>query len=264
MRRALILTLLFAASGALRAAGAGRRRRARRPAVARDRVEELQQELDSLTEDVEDLGEPVEEFELFDECMYLIGVTQHGTLRRRRRLPLRPGRAGADRRSPSTSAASAGPSSSSSPSPARSRRASNATKTPARRSSTTERPSGRPGSRCGPGQSSPVEPPSPRSGAGERSSHQRPSLRPQLTTLEREADHRRTAVRHVTEVSWRSRTDSSYGWEAIHRIRGGRRRCCVDARLGGTCAGEADVRHQGGRQDRGHRKGRRDQGPRRQ
>jgi hypothetical protein len=50
----------------------------RRPPSLRDRVEELQQELDSLIEEVEDLQEPVEEFELFDECMYVIGATPHG------------------------------------------------------------------------------------------------------------------------------------------------------------------------------------------
>lgn len=43
-----------------------------------DRIEELQQELDSLTEDVEDLQEPVAEFELFEQCMYLIGVSEYG------------------------------------------------------------------------------------------------------------------------------------------------------------------------------------------
>jgi hypothetical protein len=43
-----------------------------------DRIDHLQQELDSLTEDVEDLREPVAEFELFDECAYPIGVSQHG------------------------------------------------------------------------------------------------------------------------------------------------------------------------------------------
>ncbi len=43
-----------------------------------DRIEELQQELDSLTEDVEDLEGPVAEFELFEECMYLIGVSEYG------------------------------------------------------------------------------------------------------------------------------------------------------------------------------------------
>jgi hypothetical protein len=44
-----------------------------------DRIEELQQDLDSLIEEVEDLQEPVAEFELFDECMYLIGVSEYGT-----------------------------------------------------------------------------------------------------------------------------------------------------------------------------------------
>ena len=43
-----------------------------------DRVEDLQQELASLREDVEDLQEPVEEFDLFDQCMFTIGVTQYG------------------------------------------------------------------------------------------------------------------------------------------------------------------------------------------
>jgi hypothetical protein len=45
----------------------------------RDRVEELEQELDSLREEVEDLQEPVAEFDLFDQCMYVIGVSEHGT-----------------------------------------------------------------------------------------------------------------------------------------------------------------------------------------
>ena len=44
----------------------------------RDRIEELQQELDSLTEEVEDLQEPVAEFDLFDQCMYVIGVREYG------------------------------------------------------------------------------------------------------------------------------------------------------------------------------------------
>jgi hypothetical protein len=43
-----------------------------------DRIEELQQELDSLTEDVEDLQAPVAEFERFEQCMYLVGVSEHG------------------------------------------------------------------------------------------------------------------------------------------------------------------------------------------
>ena len=64
MRRALILALI------VRRLAARRRRAGRaadRPTVP-DRVEELQQELDSLTEDVEDLQEPVAEFELFESA----------------------------------------------------------------------------------------------------------------------------------------------------------------------------------------------------
>ena len=56
------------------------------PAVAAsipDRIEELQQELDSLTEEVEDLQEPVAEFELFEQCMYLIGASEQGRRSRR-------------------------------------------------------------------------------------------------------------------------------------------------------------------------------------
>ena len=48
------------------------------PPTLQDRVEELQQELDSLTEEIEDLQEPVGEFDLFDECMYTIGVSEYG------------------------------------------------------------------------------------------------------------------------------------------------------------------------------------------
>ena len=49
-----------------------------RPSKA-DRIEELQQDLDSLIEDVEDLQEPVAEFDLFDECAYAIGVSENGS-----------------------------------------------------------------------------------------------------------------------------------------------------------------------------------------
>ena len=65
------LTLL---AGAALAPPAG----AEDPPTTADRIEELQQDLDSLIEDVEDLQEPVAEFDLFDECMYLIGVTEYG------------------------------------------------------------------------------------------------------------------------------------------------------------------------------------------
>ena len=79
MRAALTLLLVCAAAlVAVPQAPAGGGAGDGPPTVA-DRVEELQQDLDSLAEDVEDLQEPVAEFDLFDECMYLIGVTEHGT-----------------------------------------------------------------------------------------------------------------------------------------------------------------------------------------
>jgi hypothetical protein len=73
MRRALLLALLCAVPLVAAPAAAADDR-----ASVQDRVEELQQELDSLTEEIEDLQEPVAEFELFDECMYLIGVSEYG------------------------------------------------------------------------------------------------------------------------------------------------------------------------------------------
>jgi hypothetical protein len=48
-----------------------------KPSV-QERLEDLQQEMASLREDVDDLQEPVEEFDLFDQCMFTIGVTQYG------------------------------------------------------------------------------------------------------------------------------------------------------------------------------------------
>ncbi len=44
----------------------------------RDRVIDVRRALNSLSEEIEDLGEPVEEFETFDQCMYQLGVTQYG------------------------------------------------------------------------------------------------------------------------------------------------------------------------------------------
>jgi hypothetical protein len=91
---ACALTLLAIAATATPA-------RAEDPPSKKDRIEELQQDLDSLLEDVEDLQEPIAEFDLFDECSYLIGVSEygtpdgsagfafsHGTLRRRPALAL--------------------------------------------------------------------------------------------------------------------------------------------------------------------------------
>jgi hypothetical protein len=55
-------------------------RSARRAAgtSVRNRVHAIERDLDSLTEDVDDLREPIGEFDLFDQCMYLIGTTEHG------------------------------------------------------------------------------------------------------------------------------------------------------------------------------------------
>jgi hypothetical protein len=44
----------------------------------RERLRDLRQDLASFQEDVEDLAEPTEEFELFDQCMFTIGVSQYG------------------------------------------------------------------------------------------------------------------------------------------------------------------------------------------
>ena len=77
MCRPLLLTIACAAA-LLSAPASSAARVGEEPASIPDRIEELQQELDSLTEDLEDLEEPVAEFELFDECMYLIGVTEYG------------------------------------------------------------------------------------------------------------------------------------------------------------------------------------------
>jgi len=71
--RALLTTVIACAAVLLAAPQA-----IAEPASIPDRIEEVQQELDSLIEDVEDLKEPVNEFELFEECMYLIGVSEPG------------------------------------------------------------------------------------------------------------------------------------------------------------------------------------------
>jgi hypothetical protein len=73
MRRLLIVAFICTASLAVAPVAS-----AEDPPTLADRVEELQQELDSLIEEVEDLQEPIGEFDLFDECMYLIGVSEYG------------------------------------------------------------------------------------------------------------------------------------------------------------------------------------------
>jgi hypothetical protein len=77
MTRALTLILLSVAvlAGTLSATQIGT---AKAPPSASSRVENMEDDLNSLIEDVEDLKEPVQEFDIFDECMYLIGVTEHG------------------------------------------------------------------------------------------------------------------------------------------------------------------------------------------
>jgi len=44
-----------------------------------DRITDLRQDLSSLGEEIRDLGEPVEEFAIFDQCMHLIGVSRYGS-----------------------------------------------------------------------------------------------------------------------------------------------------------------------------------------
>ena len=46
--------------------------------MRRERQRDLEQEIHSFREDVEDLAEPIEEFELFDQCMFTIGVSAYG------------------------------------------------------------------------------------------------------------------------------------------------------------------------------------------
>jgi hypothetical protein len=77
VRRLMIIVILLSTAAALgmpaaaNAGGSG--------SGLRDRVDDLQQEIESLTEDIEDLGEPVGEFDWFDQCAYTLGVTEFGT-----------------------------------------------------------------------------------------------------------------------------------------------------------------------------------------
>jgi hypothetical protein len=54
------------------------RSKQRTSSVRRERQRDLEQEIHSFREDVEDLAEPIEEFELFDQCMFTIGVSAYG------------------------------------------------------------------------------------------------------------------------------------------------------------------------------------------
>ena len=51
----------------------------KRPWHYEERLNEVRRELDSLGEDVEDLWKAVGEFEIFDQCMYAIGVSEFGS-----------------------------------------------------------------------------------------------------------------------------------------------------------------------------------------
>lgn len=80
MRQLLVLVLagttaLILALGTIASAEA---QAAQGKASTQERLRDLQREVASLREDIEDLKDPVEEFDLFDQCMFTIGVTQYG------------------------------------------------------------------------------------------------------------------------------------------------------------------------------------------
>lgn len=54
------------------------RRPAQRVGNLEDRINDVRQEMDSLGEEIEDLWKAVGEFEIFDQCMHLIGVSEFG------------------------------------------------------------------------------------------------------------------------------------------------------------------------------------------
>jgi hypothetical protein len=56
----------------------GERRSAERVWNVEERINDVRQEMDSLGEDVEDLLKAVGEFEIFDQCMHLMGVSEFG------------------------------------------------------------------------------------------------------------------------------------------------------------------------------------------
>jgi len=68
----LLVGLVVAATGAPAAATA------RSPSLT-ERIDRVEQRLAALTEDVDDLREPVAAIDLFDQCMFTLGVSQHGT-----------------------------------------------------------------------------------------------------------------------------------------------------------------------------------------
>jgi hypothetical protein len=79
MRRVLICLAVCALAGMWTPAAEAGGGRPDRPQTLRQRIADLQGEVKSLTEDVEDLRKPVAEFDLFDQCAFTVGVTQFGS-----------------------------------------------------------------------------------------------------------------------------------------------------------------------------------------
>jgi hypothetical protein len=48
-------------------------------AALHDRLADIRDDASSVFDDAEDLREPVDEFDVFDQCAYLLGLTEHGT-----------------------------------------------------------------------------------------------------------------------------------------------------------------------------------------
>ena len=80
MRQLALLTLggVLALVLVLGTLGAAEAEAARGKPSMQERLKDLRREMASLREDVDDLKEPVEEFDIFDQCMFTIGVTQYG------------------------------------------------------------------------------------------------------------------------------------------------------------------------------------------
>jgi hypothetical protein len=74
----LVAAVTVALSLGLATFGSEEARAGQNQSSVREKLHDLQQEMASLREDVDDLKEPVEEFDLFDQCMFTIGVTQYG------------------------------------------------------------------------------------------------------------------------------------------------------------------------------------------
>jgi hypothetical protein len=79
MRRVLICLAVCALAGMWAPAADAGGGRPDPPRTLSERIADLQDEVDSLTEDIEDLRKPVAEFDLFDQCAFTIGVTQFGS-----------------------------------------------------------------------------------------------------------------------------------------------------------------------------------------